>query len=229
MVTDLNRILYVLSAMNTIWRGYNNQRQAFDLKEVDCAKFANINVLWDKLTEDDSEYKISMVELQPLHYFGYAVIDKNDSIVAVYQFANHVKGNCIYQDWAILDGTKLNEFYVYDGRNTEHHVEVSTELGEDEHFQMMMERNMPDYDTMLKVFEYIKEVKPVLDKYKMVSPISYEQLDLDFSNIKFRTDIMQLIVDESKEVDIDFLANMLDENALPYNAELEQKYPFKAW
>lgn len=227
MVTDLNRILYVLNALNTIWRGYNNQRQAFNLKEIDSEKYGNINVVWDKLTEDDSEYKISMVELQPLHYFGYAVIDKNDEVVAVYQFGNHVKGNCIYQDWAILDGTKPNEFYVYDGRNTEHHVEISTELGEDEHFQMMMERNMPDYDTMLEVFEYIKKVKPVLDKYKMVSPISYEQLKLDFSGIKFRSDILDMMDDES--LDIDVIHNMHDESALPFSTEWNEKYPIKAW
>lgn len=56
------------------------------------------------------------------------------------------------------------------------------EMEEDEHFQLLMLRDLPDFDAMKKAYEVYKYLEPIAKKHKMGFSIDYRYMDLDFKD-----------------------------------------------
>lgn len=202
MIKDLDRILYVLEAVETMWSGLYKIKSAFDLEEITNHKQENITEIIGAITTSDSSFAIHPVEVAPYHYRGFGIFDSNMELISLFQVSSHIGKSCLYQEWAILDGYNPT-LYAFDKNDKETpRMEVNFDLEEDEHFQMMMLRAMPDYNDMINVFSYAKQVLPSLEIHRLVNPVSYEHLELDFSSIKFKDELLHKI---DKEVDFDFI------------------------
>ena len=222
MIKDLDRVLYVIEAVDTLWSGLHKIKSRFDLEEITNFKQTNITEMLGEITAHDSSYSIHPIEVKPYHYRGYGIFDSDMELISLFQISSHLGQSCLYQEWAILDGYNPT-LYAFDKNDKENpRMEVNFDLEEDEHFQMMMLRAMPEYDSMVKVFAYSKQVLPALEVHKFVNPLSYEHLELDFSGIKFSDEILHVI---DKEVSFDFIDDMFTNPNQSFRTQYNESQP----
>lgn len=205
MIKDLDRILYVLRGIITLQPQINRIESVFELKHIETPYTHISNVVGSFCTED-SAYDIYVCEVQPSNDLGFAIFDKNQVLVSMFQCNNPFWKTCLYPDWAMLDPTK-SKIKVYDSKNEEVVIDLDESMTEEEHFQLMMMRAMPDYDAMVNTVQYIKDTMRSLCNHEFCHPVSYEHLDLDFSTIKFKDSVIEYIQEVTK---FDFISTMIN-------------------
>ncbi|WPK18975.1 hypothetical protein [Salmonella phage SD-6_S16] len=84
-------------------------------------------------------------------------------------------------------------------------MNLDESMSEEEHFQLMMMRAMPEYNAMINTVQYIKDTMPALRTHEFCHPVLYEHLDLDFSTIKFKDSVKKYI---QENVKFDFISTM---------------------
>lgn len=203
MIKDLDRILYVLRGVITLHPQINRIESTFQLESRETP-YSHISNVVGSLSTEDSSYDICVCEVQPSSDLGFAIFDKDQNLISMFQCNNPFWKTCLYPEWAMLDPTK-STIKVYDAKNDEVVIDLDESMSEEEHFQLMMMRAMPEYNAMINTVQYIKDTMPALRTHEFCHPVLYEHLDLDFSTIKFKDSVKKYI---QENVKFDFISTM---------------------
>lgn len=205
MIKDLDRILYVLRGIITLQPQINRMERVFELKHIETP-YTHISNVVGSFCSEDSPYDICVCEVQPSSDLGFAIFDKNQNLISMFQCNNPFWKTCMYPEWAMLDPT-TSSIKVYDSKNDEVVIDLDESMSEEEHFQLMMMRAMPEYNAMINTVQYIKDTMPSLRTHEFCHPVLYEHLDLDFSTIKFKDSVIEYIQENTK---FDFISTMIN-------------------
>lgn len=177
-IKDLKKVLMYFRMIRMF--GYHNVIQRFEMKRVKIQnKF--YSELFEGISDPESVLQVRLGSSAVENYITFEVFDteKNEP-VSIFSLDSNVKDSTMYNDWAVLSPHD-DVLRVYDQKNKVAKLEISNTLGEDEHFQMMMERDMPEYENIQKMVQYISEVHPVLKEFWLYNYVQYNSLDVDYS------------------------------------------------
>lgn len=196
----MKNVKSVLTYCNMLRKfGYHNVIQAFKLT---CMKESDYNddfyeILYEGLSEKDSTLQMRMGSQK---YSGTITFELYDTVlqcpVACFSLGSITQHTTMYQNWLTVN-YKSDRFFVYDKKSENHHEEIFPSIGEDEHFQLMMMRETPEYEDIQNAFEYVEKMYPLLKYYRLCSLAQYESLDVDFSKHVPKEEVL-------KEIDIQF-------------------------
>ncbi|WPK18976.1 hypothetical protein [Salmonella phage SD-6_S16] len=105
MIKDLDRILYVLRGVITLHPQINRIESTFQLESRETP-YSHISNVVGSLSTEDSPYDICVCEVQPSSDLGFAIFDKNQNLISMFQCNNPFWKTCLYPEWAMLDPTK---------------------------------------------------------------------------------------------------------------------------
>lgn len=176
--------------------GYHNLVQRFELTDIVDTNTRMKELYYEVyagLCNPDDRYQLHMASSKLNGTITYIIHDSeiNDN-VAVFSSHYMASKSTLYSDWGVIVPWS-DEITVYDSNNEQTHLTINETLGEDEHFQLMMERNVPEYESVLEVLKYVKEVQPYLISYARCSIIDYDHLDVDFEEFNLRDDFFEAL------------------------------------
>lgn len=182
MIIGLDRCLYMLETLVRMYRNTNKLSHRFKLYAIDMENNAFSDV-YESICTKNSPIQIYPVDLKPFGYLGFAVCNNSEELLTVFGTGKQIANNTVCSDWACLvDGS--NKYLLYNDKTLEME-ELSRNLGEDEHFQKMMEMTMPDFADMQKLWKYIDQTKKSIDVHGFSNLVDYKNLDIDISGVEF--------------------------------------------
>ena len=189
MITNLINVIASTVLLQKF--GYHNLVQRYGLRDIVDKNTILKNVYFDVyegLCDPEDRFQLHMASSKPRGDITYIIHDSeiNDN-VAVFSTTYQVPKSTLYSNWGVIVPWS-DEVTIHDKNSKETYLVISESLGEDEHFQLMMERDVPEYEAVLKAIQYMKKVQPYLISYKRCSIIDYDHLDMDFEGFKLRDD-----------------------------------------
>ncbi|WOL22619.1 hypothetical protein [Escherichia phage vB_EcoM_JNE01] len=207
MIKDIDKVLFVLKGIVTLYRDITNMQSTFGLKDMET-EYTHLEYLKSSLCTEDSEYSIHPVLVEPFQGTGFGIFDKNMELISMFRVMDGlINRTVLYSTWANIN-PKYPTIKAFDGSQKEITVDVDENMTEEEHFQTLMFRQMPEYKHMIDAINYTKEILPALEVNKFMHPVDYNHLNLDLSNTHFSEKVLQCIQNDTK---FDFL-KILKEN-----------------
>lgn len=196
----MKNVKSVLTYCNMLRKfGYHNVIQAFELEDMKESDYNSdfYDTLYEGLSTKECTLQMRMGSQK---YTGTITFELYDTVlkrpVACFSLASITPHTTMYQDWLSVNYSS-ERFFVYDSKSVNQREEIYPSIGEDEHFQLMMMRDTPEYDDIRNAFEYVEKMYPLLRYYKLCSLAQYESLDVDFSRHIPKEEVL-------KEIDIQF-------------------------
>lgn len=195
--TNLLKVIASTSLLDKF--GYHNLVQRFglvDISDKNTVLKDLYNEVYEGLCDPNDRFQLHLASAKHNGTITYIIHDAeiNDN-VAVFARSSFVRKSTLYPDWGIIVPWS-DEVTVYDSKNEQTHLVINDSLGEDEHFQLMMERDVPEYESVQKVLEYTKTVHPYLISYVKCSIIDYDHLDIDFEEFSLSEDFFAALEDQ---------------------------------
>ena len=107
--------------------------------------------VYEGLCDPEDRFQLHMASSKPRGDITYIIHDSeiNDN-VAVFSTTYQVPKSTLYSNWGVIVPWS-DEVTIHDKNSKETYLVISESLGEDEHFQLMMERDVPEYEAVLKL------------------------------------------------------------------------------
>lgn len=189
MITNLINVIASTALLQKF--GYHNLVQRYDLRNIvdDNSILKSLYFeVYEGLCDPNDRFQLHMASSKPRGDITYIIHDaKINDNVGVFSTTYNAHKNILYSNWGVIVPWST-DVTIHDKNNEEKYLEVTESLGEDEHFQLMMERDVPEYESVLEAIRYMKKVHPYLISYKRCSIIDYDYLDMDFEGFKLRDD-----------------------------------------
>lgn len=194
MIIGLQKNLYILEAMSKMWWNTRDIAKRFELKQEE--NYSNvITSQYGNLTEDNSPVHVKVVDLNPYGNTAFGFFDaETGQLLTIFSKGSSMRVNTLFHEWAMLVGSS-NEYTLYD-KSTGDRTTITREFGEDEHFQLMMESTVPDFEDIERLWEYIDSTKRAIDIHKFHHPVDYRVLNIDLTGVIFKKEIYSYIAEE---------------------------------
>lgn len=185
--------------------GYHSVVSRMKLQNViEDDKYKHLNHLYKELyggfSPSTDRYQFMLFSTNMFNIGFLAYDTEIDDVCTVIPLVYPVRQSTLYSDWASLSPTSSDAVF-YDSTGGEvSRVDVSKELTEDEHFQLMMLYNVPEFEDVQPTLDYLFSVQPLLVEYDRYNIIAYKYLDSDISELKYKPEFFAEFLYENPDM-----------------------------
>lgn len=197
MIKGVHKIM-VLTEM-IIKFGYHSAIQRFKLKDITDTSEDYQKLYYEIFTglcPKDARYQLHIASAKGWGHIQFIIYDTElDRTVQVFATNHTIQRTTLYPTWGVLM-YQNDEVTIYDKNSEETNFIIDRSLGEDQHFQIMMERDAPGYEDLQNLWSYMDQMMPVLKQYRRCNLISYQSLDVDLSSFEVNPIVLVEIENE---------------------------------